>query len=158
MVAFLVNSERPVIGRYSLSKFELRTISSAYWAGPHEQKFERKIQQTYLFDTWQNVGLALVISVGTDSQVDLARVLICSESLSNTCSVSVNKVVIKLPPFDVPRMGSGGPAGTADHTDTERTACLLTSEVERRLRTENIFDKKRSEYLWKRKIIYRAEE
>ena len=39
-------------------------------------------------------------------------------------------------------MGSGGPAGTADHTDTERTACLLTSKVERRLRTEIIFDKK----------------
>jgi hypothetical protein len=39
-------------------------------------------------------------------------------------------------------MASGGPAGTADHTDTERTACLLTSEVERRLKTEIIFDKK----------------
>ena len=43
----------------------------------------------------------------------------------------------------IPRIGSGGPAGTVDHTDRERIACWLAVRPERRQIDTSIWNTKK---------------
>jgi hypothetical protein len=110
--------------------------------------FNRRLKRvlwTNLLDTGQDVGFALIISVGTHTQVDLAGVFVRLKSLRDACSANseLEKNIFNVAyldhfmAIDIPKMGSGGPAGTADQKDTERTACLLTTR-EARPRLESI--------------------
>ena len=60
-----------MIGKYSLSGTEARTISSAFLEMMNIQAMMNN-NGSYLFHTWQDIRFALSISVRSNPEVDLA--------------------------------------------------------------------------------------
>lgn len=70
-----------MIGRYSLSGPEARTISSAFWTSNvnhYPVNFMNK-EGSYLLHTWQDVRFAFVVSVRSNTKVDFTWVSVCLE-------------------------------------------------------------------------------
>lgn len=113
----MVNSARPVIGRYSLSPLAAAILSSACGVISASQ---RGTGSTHRFDTRQHIGLAVAVAVGANTEVDLAGVPVGLERLGHTCQLISNQQLEFMHNLHPPRIGSGGPAGTADQVDTVR--------------------------------------
>lgn len=77
----------------------------------------------------QDIRFALIISVSTNSEVDLPGVFVGLESLRNTWWARVKKAGRCCDSSHAPRMGSGGPAGTFAHVDREALARFLEDTV-----------------------------
>lgn len=81
-----------------------------------------------LLDTWEEVWLSSFITVSSSAEINFARILVCLEGLGNACdSLSAN--VPSNDNTNQPRIGSGGPAGTDDQDETERSARQLLGMV-----------------------------
>jgi len=83
----------------------------------------QKASFTHFLHGGQNIRLPVLIAVRTDTKVDLIGRGISLESLSNTWNPVNNEALLNFACFEhIPRIGSGGPAGTLAHTERERAA------------------------------------
>ena len=84
-----------------------------------------------LLHSIQDIRLPVIVPVCTNSKVDLAGVFVSLESLRNTWSTRIKKdgEMLRQQKFRVPRMGSGGPAGTFAHVERAALARFLEGPV-----------------------------
>jgi hypothetical protein len=82
LAANFAKSANPVMGRYSLSGLAL-LISSSACSFTCKRNGVYATKEPHLLDARKYVGLPIFITVGTNTQIDFARILVCLESLRN---------------------------------------------------------------------------
>ena len=85
----------------------------------------------YLLHRVEDVRFSITVPVRTNTKVNLSWVRVSLESLGNTWEMRSNQLrtVANNRSRNIPRIGSGGPAGTFDQVETARNATLAWANV-----------------------------
>ena len=96
---------------------------------------EVRIRIQYLLHRAEDVRFSITVPVRTNTKVNLSWVWVGLESLGDTWEMRSNQLrtVANSRGRNIPRIGSGGPAGTFDQVETARNAILTWATVPARV-------------------------